>query len=77
MAKCDEDIRIHLSGSLKNDLFRLAEMDDRTLSDYVRSVLELHAYGHRKKFLSQGRGTGRESEGISGNVRDLARRVQK
>lgn len=65
MGKCDEDIRIHVPGQLKNDLFRLAEQDGRTLSDYVRYLLELHAYGHRKKILGEARGTGREYQGTS------------
>lgn len=44
--KCDDDIRVKMSSELKNVLFRLAEQDGRTLSDYVRNLLTLHAYGH-------------------------------
>lgn len=73
MSKCDDDIRIHLPSTLKNDLFRLAEQDGRTLSDYLRYLLELHVHGHRKKILHQQRGTVRESQGIAGNVRDLGK----
>lgn len=76
MSKCDEDIRIHVPGALKNDLFRLAEQDGRTLSDYLRYLLELHVYGHRKKILAQGRVPTRESSGITGDVREL-RKVEK
>lgn len=71
MPKNDDDIRIHVSSSLKNDLFRLADLDGRTLSDYLRYVLELHVYGHRKKILAQRQVPNRESEGIAGNVREL------
>ena len=67
--KCDDDIRMHVPSMLKNDLFRLAEQDGRTLSDYLRYVLELHVYGHRKKILAQSRGNIRELQETSGNVR--------
>lgn len=67
--KNDEDIKLHCSTLLKNDLFRLAEQDGRTLSDYLRYVLELHVYGHRKKILAAKEGASRVNEGTVGNIR--------
>lgn len=77
MTKCDDDLRVHLSSALKNDLFRLAENDGRTLSDYVRYLLELHVHGHRKKILVGARGPGRESQETSVPDRDSRMRVAK
>lgn len=71
MPKCDDDIKIHCYKALKNDLFRLAEQDGRTLSDYLRYQLELHVYGHRKRLATGSRGAMGEHEGISGNIRAL------
>lgn len=65
MTKCDDDLRIHVPSQLKNDLFRLAEQDGRTLSDYLRYLLELHVYGHRKKILDAARVPDRESQGTT------------
>lgn len=37
---------IRLSDTLEATLMRLAARDDRPLSEYVRRVLERHAFGH-------------------------------
>ena len=37
---------IRITESLEVVLMRLANIDDRTYSDYVRRILELHAWGH-------------------------------
>jgi len=46
MAKCTDDIRVHVPEELKLELYQLAEHADRSLSDYIRHVLSLHVYGH-------------------------------
>ena len=45
--KCDEDIKVHVSSTLKADLRRIAEKRDRDLSDYVRHVLTRHVIVER------------------------------
>lgn len=43
--KCDRDVKLHLTDDLYEDLSRLARADCRTLGEYLRVVLERHAYG--------------------------------
>lgn len=47
MPKCDDDIKVHVPSSLKQDLKRIAEKKDRELSDYVRHVLTRHVIVER------------------------------
>ena len=47
LMKCDEDIKVHVSSTLKADLRRIAEKRDRDLSDYVRHVLTRHVIVER------------------------------
>lgn len=37
---------VRCSDTLESALMRLAARDDRTLSEYVRRVLEKHVFGH-------------------------------
>lgn len=44
-----ESIKVLVNEDLKNKLFRLAEAQGRTVSDYVRHVLSLHVYGNYER----------------------------
>ena len=44
-AKCDRDVKLHLPEALYDDLAQLARVDSRTVGEYMRIVLERHAYG--------------------------------
>lgn len=44
-AKCDRDVKLHLPEALYDDLAQLARADSRTVSEYMRVVLERHTYG--------------------------------
>ena len=44
-AKCDRDVKLHLPEALYNDLVQLARADSRAVGEYLRVVLERHAYG--------------------------------
>ena len=44
-AKCDRDVKLHLPESLYDDLAQLARSDSRAVGEYMRVVLERHAYG--------------------------------
>lgn len=50
--KCLESLNIHTGETLKRDLQDLAMHEDRTVGEYIRSVLEQHVYGHKSKLLS-------------------------
>jgi hypothetical protein len=44
-AKCDRDVKLHVSKALYDDLTLLAQQDQRPVSEYVRVLLERHIYG--------------------------------
>lgn len=44
--KCTEEIKMRVSPSLLLALSRLANAEDRSLSEYVRTVVSLHCFGH-------------------------------
>ena len=44
--KCTEEIKLRVSPSLLLALSRLANAEDRSLSEYVRTVVSLHCFGH-------------------------------
>jgi len=44
-AKCDRDVKLHLPEALYDDLAQLARADSRSVGEYMRVVLERHAYG--------------------------------
>lgn len=46
--KKTEQLKIWTSESLLLELSKLADQDDRKLSDYVTRILERHVYGHRR-----------------------------
>ncbi len=43
--KCDRDVKLHLPESLYDDLVQLARADSRAVGEYMRVILERHAYG--------------------------------
>jgi hypothetical protein len=45
---------VRISESLETRLMRLAARDDRTLSEYVRRVLEAHVFGHAVSLGDEG-----------------------
>lgn len=44
--KCTEEVKLRLTPSLLLALARLANAEDRSLSEYMRMVLSLHAFGY-------------------------------
>lgn len=44
--KKTEAVKVHMSEELFNGIARLAERDDRSMSDYCERVLRLHFFGH-------------------------------
>ena len=44
-AKCDRDVKLHLPEALYDDLAQLARADSRAVGEYMRVILERHAYG--------------------------------
>jgi hypothetical protein len=44
--KCTEEIKLRIPPSLLLALARLANAEDRSLSEYMRMVLSLHCFGH-------------------------------
>ena len=47
-AKCDRDVKLHISEAMYDDLARVARADQRPVSEYIRVVLERHLYGAAK-----------------------------
>ena len=47
---------VRVPETLETALLRLAARDDRTLSDYLRRVLERHAFGHVGSLPADGEG---------------------
>jgi hypothetical protein len=54
--KNSQPLRFYGSPELELELRRLADADGRKFSDYVRWVLELHVYGHRRTIGDNGTG---------------------
>ena len=48
MCKSDEEIKFSVPEDLKIELMKLADRQDRSLSDYLRHILALHVYGHSR-----------------------------
>lgn len=45
-AKCTEELKLRVAPDLLLALSKLANAEDRSLSEYCRMVLSLHAFGH-------------------------------
>ena len=50
--KCSEELKLRVPPALWRDLAKLADADDRSLSEYCRMVLSLHTYGHAERLSS-------------------------
>ena len=44
-AKCDRDVKLHISEAVYDDLARVARADQRPVSETIRVLLERHLYG--------------------------------
>ena len=44
-AKCDRDVKLHISEAVYEDLARVARADQRPVSETIRVLLERHLYG--------------------------------
>lgn len=48
--KCLAELpKLRVPEELRDALIKLSVQEDRSLSDYVRSVLVLHVYGHARR----------------------------
>jgi hypothetical protein len=47
--KKTEQVKVWMTERLLTDLSRLADANDRKLSDYITVILEHHVYGHLRK----------------------------
>lgn len=47
--KCTEQLPLRIGERLLLDLSRLANAEDRSVSEYCRIVLERHVYGHARR----------------------------
>lgn len=45
-AKCTEEFKLRVAPELLLALSKLANAEDRSLSEYCRMVLSLHSFGH-------------------------------
>lgn len=68
--KCTEEIKLRVTPSLLLALSRLANAEDRSLSEYMRMVLSLHCFGYAHR-LDEARhpceGCNGSSEGAQNN----------
>jgi hypothetical protein len=56
-SKCTSTLpALRVSERLETALMRLAARDDRALSDYIRLVLERHAFGHAGSLADEAAG---------------------
>jgi hypothetical protein len=53
-AKCTEEVKLRTSPDLLLALSKLANAEDRSLSEYCRMVLSLHAFGHKHRLEDAG-----------------------
>jgi predicted transcriptional regulator len=56
-------VKVWLSDALELDLHRLADVDQRSLSDYIRLILSRHVYGYRATDATGTEGANRGEEG--------------
>lgn len=54
--KCTEELKIRVTPELKDALMRLSFAEDRSPSEYVRAVLNVHVFGHVRKLATEGEG---------------------
>lgn len=69
MEKCCEEIKLRVPESLLLALSKLDNLEDRSLSEYCRTVLSSHAFGHVHR-LDQARDCGEGTNGPSQGPRN-------
>ena len=47
--KCTEELKLRVTQELMLALAKLANAEDRSVSEYIRTVLSLHAFGHVRR----------------------------
>lgn len=47
--KCTEELKLRVPSSLLLALAKLANAEDRSVSEYCRMVLSLHSFGHNQR----------------------------
>lgn len=47
--KCTEELKLRVTPELMLALAKLANAEDRSVSEYIRMVLSLHAFGHVRR----------------------------
>lgn len=52
--KCTEELKIRITPDLKDAIMHLAFAEDRSPSEYIRAVLNLHVYGHSRRLSREG-----------------------
>ena len=57
--KRTECIKVYVSEPLELELRRLADVDDRKLSDYIAVIFRRHVFGHIAPSLEDGQGPNR------------------
>lgn len=47
--KCTEELKLRVTPELMLALAKLANSEDRSVSEYIRMVLNLHCFGHNRR----------------------------
>ena len=47
--KCTEELKLRVTPELMFPIAKLANAEDRSVSEYIRTVLSLHAFGHVRR----------------------------
>ena len=67
--KKTQDIKVHMSEPLELELRRLADLDNRKLSEYIELTLRRHVFGHLARPFAEEEGSLRGDEGRIGAMR--------
>lgn len=62
--KRTECLKVYVCEALELELRRLAELDDRKLSDYIAVVLRRHVFGHVAPGAEDGQGPDRPTSAL-------------
>lgn len=47
--KCTEELKLRVTPELMLAIAKLANAEDRSVSEYIRTVLSLHCFGHNRR----------------------------
>jgi hypothetical protein len=47
--KCTEELKLRVTLELMLAIAKLANAEDRSVSEYIRTVLSLHCFGHNRR----------------------------